>query len=87
MEPLILAYAGGAAALNTELGQSVYSFILNPEVHFQPKLPTGHHWQANVRKHVKSIHLKYKAIFLDNILYIFLRIYPICKVLSHFLEV
>lgn len=86
MEPLILAYAGGAAALNTELGQSVYSFTLNPEVHFQPKLPTSHQWEANIRKHVKSIHLKYRAIFLDNILYIFLTIYPICKVLSYFLK-
>lgn len=63
MEALILAYASGAAALNTELGQSVYSFILNPEVHFQPKLPTSHQWQVNIRKHVKSIHLKYELPF------------------------
>lgn len=86
MEPLILAYAGAAAALNTEMGQSVYSFTLNPEVRFQPKLPTIYQWQAKIRKHVKSIHLKYRAIFLDNILIIFLRMYPICKVLSHFLK-
>lgn len=71
MELLILVYAGGTAALNTELGQGAYSFILNPEVHFQPKLPTSHQWLANIRKHVKSIHLKNGVIFLDNILYIF----------------
>lgn len=88
MEPLILAYASGAAAaaLNTELGQSVYTFILNPEVRFQSKLPTSHQLQINVRKHVKSIHLRYRSIFPDSILYIFLKIYPICEILPHFLN-
>lgn len=66
MEPLILAYASGAAALNRELGQSVYLFILNPEDRFQPKLPSSHQPQTNVSKHIESIHLRYRNIFPDS---------------------
>lgn len=60
MEPLILAYASGAAAaaLNTELGQSVYTFILNPEVRFQPKLPTSHQLQINGKEACKKYSFK-----------------------------